>query len=857
MPTTYTENNLPPQNALQHHDFEFEILVKNYREDTADDSLERFATPLMHNANTSAASSSTMNTGRGSAPTQFFDLSWAPASGVQGNDPALPQATSTRLAESQSGAVDQDYDMSRPSKHLRVQDEGLGDKIQSQLSSKTITTVLMEPNSGEPDDTATRTKRNSDSAVHPDRISKRRRREVSIRALPLGASSLGARSQQSRKEVDCPVYKHHVMHNTAPPCHGCRVGVMSQVRSHLNPSRTGIHRGFPAFVQQCSRCKQDFIECQLYENHIGVSTCIPRNAIREDITIPWARQYLALYPDALRIPLPWPNERGWLPDSVLRQCRELQVNSPASSMLFPGARSIPGDREKLNNSPNYVDALKHMSHDAVIPTYNTSLRPSASIEVNHNMENSLVPESPSSGPASLDGLANQKHWASILHSFGTQQATIREAAVYLTKEQFQYMAAESQRMSYISDQMYKHHRSPSADQRVGPSYGSDRNEIQNNGGTWSVSPNWTPRVNSRPKSPEVQYFSSVSSESAFLASAQAPTKARNFSVLNLLSSDSGYQSGLGTDTESVISETSTGSSLGVSKHFVQDFVAFFGDALIDKAGARQWAQFAMAHNSPAEIENRLTALLKAFAIHLATRPAALPLDQSIGQPAQDDPSTRVLLDGAIKLIRTHRPMIARYFLDHSVSFQGDPVSLSDHLQGLGRHFSLAERVDLLVHQGIRENDDEDEDNIVDENIIAQLEPVQAMLVSGAAFQNLASELRRSLYRDDEYRTASIRAIVLEKIHFPDTACYTTAQFLAKWDVMGFMRSQYSKLPSVASIVVLTGSALYAQATTCSDYVRTNWPTTGSIVLDLIDKALASEAEKTSALVLGMYTPCHR
>jgi hypothetical protein len=339
---------------------------------------------------------------------------------------------------------------------------------------------------------------------------------------------------------------------------------------------------------------------------------------------------------------------------------------------------------------------------------------------------------------------------------------------------------------------------------------------------------------------------------------QAPFKARNFSVLNHLPSDSGYQSGLGTDTGSVTSDVSRGSSLGVSRDFVHDFVAFFGDTLIDKSGAQQWAQFALAHSSQSEIEKRLTALLRAFAVDLAAkRSTPMALDDGTDRSADDDQPVQLLLEGAIKLVRRYRPMIARYFLEHSVSSQAETVSLSDRLQGLGRHFSLAERVDLLVHQSIREIDDEDEDNIVDENIIAQLELVQAMLVSGAAFRNLALELRRSLYRDDEYRTASIRAIVLENIHSPNTACWTTAEFLAKWDVMGFMRSQYSKLPSVASTVVLTGSALYAQATTCSDYVRTNWPTTGSIVLDLIDKALASEAEKTSALVVGMYTPCHR
>jgi hypothetical protein len=330
-----------------------------------------------------------------------------------------------------------------------------------------------------------------------------------------------------------------------------------------------------------------------------------------------------------------------------------------------------------------------------------------------------------------------------------------------------------------------------------------------------------------------------------------------------LPSDSGYQSGIGTDTDSVISDVSTGSSLGVSRDLIHDFVAFFGDTLIGKAGAQQWAQFAMAHHPQSEIEKRLTALLRAFAIDLAARRStSMVLDDGKVHPVHDDESVRVLLDGAIKLVRRYRHMIARYFLENSISGKAEAVSLSDRLQGLGRHFSLAERVDLLVHRGVREIDegdkgDEDEDdNVVDEDIVPQLEPVQDMLVSGDAFRHLASELRRSLYRDDSYGMTTIRDVILKSVTSSNTstACWATATFLAKWDVMRFMRSQYNKLPSVASVLVLTGSALYAQAITCGEYVRMHWPTTGFIFLDLLDKVLVSDANKTATIDLGMSTP---
>lgn len=148
------------------------------------------------------------------------------------------------------------------------------------------------------------------SGSGPSRVDKASRRSERKRPLATGddrsvhVTLASDENKALSRKVDCPVYKHHVMHNTTPPCNGCRVSVMSQVRSHLNPSRAATHGGFPSFVQQCPRCKQDFIERGMYESHRATDTCVFRSQARGDIVLSWALQYLALYPGANGIPLP-------------------------------------------------------------------------------------------------------------------------------------------------------------------------------------------------------------------------------------------------------------------------------------------------------------------------------------------------------------------------------------------------------------------------------------------------------------------------------------------------------------------------------------------------------------------------
>ncbi|KAL1799441.1 hypothetical protein ACET3X_003478 [Alternaria dauci] len=66
--------------------------------------------------------------GRGAAPTQFSNLSWTPASGTRGGRPATeaprPQPAIASPAPADSASVDADDNPFRPSKDLRVEDEG-------------------------------------------------------------------------------------------------------------------------------------------------------------------------------------------------------------------------------------------------------------------------------------------------------------------------------------------------------------------------------------------------------------------------------------------------------------------------------------------------------------------------------------------------------------------------------------------------------------------------------------------------------------------------------------------------------------------------------------------------------------
>jgi hypothetical protein len=313
-------------------------------------------------------------------------------------------------------------------------------------------------------------------------------------------------------------------------------------------------------------------------------------------------------------------------------------------------------------------------------------------------------------------------------------------------------------------------------------------------------------------------------------------------------SDSGYHSGLGTDTESVCSMDSVGSSVGVPQNFLQDFIAYFGDTLIQKAGAREWAGYALVHRSSAEIEKQLNSLLKKYTIEMASNSTnywdPVPSNNTSHSP---NSSQRHVLAGAASLIRRYRPKISRYFCDNAASMTENEVPFSERLRGLGQQLSLNERLGLLAKSGVYTHDPGEDDWFSD--LCTDLQPIRELLVSNAAFNRLALELRRALYSDDTLEMERVRLAILEGKQGP----LCNAQFNVNWTFVDFMQAQYGReLPSIYSVVVLTGSALYAQATTCGEYIKEIWPKTGAFLIAALDAILQQPSlasAKTTPLII--------
>jgi hypothetical protein len=104
---------------------------------------------------------------------------------------------------------------------------------------------------------------------------------------------------------------------------------------------------------------------------------------------------------------------------------------------------------------------------------------------------------------------------------------------------------------------------------------------------------------------------------------------------------------------------------------------------------------------------------------------------------------------------------------------------------------------------------------------------------------LALDVRRELYEDDSIAMRTIETIVSETKYRPELHGYK-AIFRMRWSIEKFMQDQYREdIPRIGSVLTLTGSALYAQASTCANYIKMTWPSTGTFFLELLDAIHAS------------------
>lgn len=131
-----------------------------------------------------------------------------------------------------------------------------------------------------------------------------------------------------------------------------------------------------------------------------------------------------------------------------------------------------------------------------------------------------------------------------------------------------------------------------------------------------------------------------------------------------------------------------------------------------------------------------------------------------------------------------------------------------------------------------------EDGILDD-LGAHLECEQKHLIKTPLNDNetcVASNSRHS----SKDKLAVMKTQALEDLLASEAGQYCTSLKI-QWDILGFMEDQYRDhdFPnaSLGQVITISGSAQYAQAATCSEYIRQNWPAHGSEILDALQDAL--------------------
>jgi hypothetical protein len=326
-------------------------------------------------------------------------------------------------------------------------------------------------------------------------------------------------------------------------------------------------------------------------------------------------------------------------------------------------------------------------------------------------------------------------------------------------------------------------------------------------------------------------------------------------------SDSGYHSGNATDIGSIFELSSIQSLNEVVDGSFNEGVRHFGDTLIAKSGALAWADCALNQHSPEEMNKKLNKLLNHYTNEVSSHS---------GDSTTSTEITALL--GINKFICKYRPQISQYVCLRITALEEKPASMAEGLRELNKPLSLLERIGLQEkatsdcnEAWTPENENVDEidldENILENNIIGDF------LVSGPPIWNLATGIRNSMYCDHQTKMANIRQVVSrgisglqsglcthckafeadslelsssDRAESSEQQSHYCIKFGLDWKPLEFFASQYgNRVPEIARIVTLSGSAFYGFATTCSDYLNQNWPSTSRLFLPSFQDGLTS------------------
>jgi len=288
--------------------------------------------------------------------------------------------------------------------------------------------------------------------------------------------------------------------------------------------------------------------------------------------------------------------------------------------------------------------------------------------------------------------------------------------------------------------------------------------------------------------------------------------------------DSGYHTGLGTDTASVISCDSSEAWPGLSLGLLHDIITNFTDILLDSPFVADWASAAAMVIPSHTMETKVAGLLKNFSSEL------LPL-------ASVDQDSKKKIEACI-FIRRNKNRIARCFRENAST--AATAGVFDQLRSSNMEISLEEKMNnwKLASKIVKKQGDEDSDGDDDELPI-EFSAVKEFLISSPPFQRLLERFQ-AVYYDRDEKLSTIQTLLSSHL-LPSGSLHHVATLEMDLDLPTFMRSQYTvdKNVNLESVITISGSALYCQATTSAEYLRQNWPDYGCEMLQALQAALDS------------------
>jgi len=278
----------------------------------------------------------------------------------------------------------------------------------------------------------------------------------------------------------------------------------------------------------------------------------------------------------------------------------------------------------------------------------------------------------------------------------------------------------------------------------------------------------------------------------------------------------------------------------------RDMVISLTDVLLRRTGAQHWKGYALAHHSKQEVDDRVKELIQEHT-------------RSLMRHCNNDSAFKEQLYGlgakSVKAPRTSKKIPPHL----AILFQEVYLRL---LQELCEQVSFGDRLWLIPKDQL--NDKRTSESAIMSNHAVNGATQQILwdflneYIWSEDFMQLARKLRQALYHDDQAGMKRVHQCLLGEA-IPRAVPRNNAHKLdwvkieIELPLMAYMRAQFHNgFPSIGSVVVLTGSSLYAQATTCTNYIQAVWPRIGDTIVRLLDSAIKNIMHTPDETTRGTY-----